>query len=138
MNNYLRPIDNRFQLNGVSMPRPHKIKVKRKWLNADSHRDINTGALILNPKIRLFETTWHYNVLRDDQLRMILAQVFQESKSNYEKTFSTYDPVTNSVLTYTTYEQDDFEIPESTTRQPDGHVYYTDIEFLFTNVGGEA
>lgn len=137
MNGYLRPIDNRFQINGVSMPRPHSFSTKQKWLNKDAERNINTGKLILNPICRIYETTWKYKVLRDDQFAIIFNQVFQSSKSNYEKSFKTIDSRNFQSLSYTTYEQDDFVPPEVTPVQQDGHRYYLDITFMFTNVGGD-
>lgn len=136
MNGYLRPIDSRFQINGVSMPKPHSFKTKQKWLNKDSERDINTGKLILNPICRIYETTWNYKLIRDDQFNIITSQVFQSSKSNYQKAFKTLDSRTFQSLTYTTYEQDDFEPPEM-IRGGDGHIYYKDVNFMFTNIGGD-
>lgn len=137
MNNYLRPIDNRFQINGVSMPRPHEFRTKKKWLCEKAERDINTGKLIAKPKIRLYETVWKYKLLRDDQYKIIRDQLFQESKENYEKQFKTIDSETFTSLSYTTYEQDDFEPGKVTSVQPDGHRYYLDFEFAFTNIGGD-
>ena len=136
MNNYLRPIDNRFQINGVSMPRPHEFKTKQKWLLKDAERDINTGALIGNPVCRIYETTWKYKLLRDDQFAILMGQVFQANKNNYFKSFKTLDSRTFQSLTYTTYEQDDFEPPEM-IKGADGHMYYLDFQCMFTNKGGD-
>lgn len=136
MNGYLRPIDSRFQINGVSMPKPHSFKTKQKWLNKDSERDINTGKLILNPICRIYETTWTYKLLRDDQFAILMAQVFQSSKSNYQKAFKTLDSRTLQSLSYTTYEQDDFEPPEMIMGK-DGHMYYREFSLMFTNIGGD-
>lgn len=137
MYNYLRPIDNRFQINGVSMPKPHSFKTKEKWLNKDAERDINTGQLILNPVCRIYETTWNYKLLRDDQYQLIIDQVFQSGKNNYKKSFTSLDSRTMGTIRYTTYEQDDFEPPEMIPRQKDGHIYFQNIEFKFTNIGGD-
>lgn len=138
MNNYLRPIDERFQINGVSMPRPHSFKTKKKWLNKESERDINTGRLILKPLCRILETTWKYKMLRDDQFEIILNQLQQDSKDNYEKPFKTIDSRNFKILSYTTYEPDDFEAPEFTSVQADGHRYYKEFEIHFTNMGGDV
>jgi len=138
MYNYLRPIDDRFQINGVSMPRPHSFKTKKKWNNKEAERDVNTGKLILNPVNRIYETTWKYKVLRDDQFAIIRDQVFQESKSNYEKQLKTINSLDMKSISYKTYEQDDFETPEITRVQADGHRYYKDFEFNFTSVGGDV
>lgn len=137
MNNYLRPLDNRFQINGIDMPKPHKFKTNKKWLCKDAGRDINTGKLILTPICRLYETTWKYKLLRDDQFAIIIGQLYQDSKSNITKSFKTINSLNMSILTYTTYEQDDFESPECTPVQSDGHRYYKDFEFKFTNIGGD-
>jgi len=136
MNGYLRPIDSRFQINSVSMPRPHSFKTKQKWLNKDSERDINTGKLILNPICRIYETTWTYKLLRDDQFKILMDQIFQQGKSNYTKAFKTLDSRTFQSISYTTYEQDDFEPPEM-VKGRDGHMYYLDFSFMFTNIGGD-
>lgn len=136
MNNYIRPIDDRFQINGISMPRPHSFKVAKKWNNLDAERDINTGHLILNPINRIYETVWNYKLLREDQYRLIYEQVFQDSKENYEKEFKTVDSNTFKQLSYTTYEPDNFDSPIVTSVQSDGYRYYKDIKFSFTSVGG--
>ena len=133
MNGYLRPIDSRFQINGVSMPRPHSFILKRKWNNKDANRNINTGQLILNPVNRIYEAVWKYKLLRSDQYNIIYNQVFQASKANYKKTINTLDSNNFTAVTYTTYEQDDFEPPEIIKGQ-DGYYYYKDITFNFTSV----
>lgn len=135
MYNYLRPIDNRFQINGIAMPRPNSFKTNRKWNNLDASRDINTGELILNPINRIYETTWTYKLLRDDQFDIIYNQVFQQSKDNYKKQFQTLDTNTFKLLSYITYEQDNFDSPEITNVKSDGHRYYKNITFNFTSVG---
>ena len=137
MHNYLRPIDDRFQINDVSMPKPHSLLTKQKWLNKDSERDINTGKLILNPICRIYETTWKYKLLRDDQFAIIYNQVCQPSKDNYKKSFKSIDSRTMNTISYTTYEQDDFEPSEVSPVQSDGHRYYQDVTFMFTNIGGD-
>lgn len=134
MNEYLRPIDDRFQINGISMPRPHSFKLKRKWNNLDAERDINTGHLILNPINRIYETTWEYKLLIDDQYDLIYNQVFSSDKANYgNKVIKTIDSNTFHSIEYTTYEQDDFEAPAFFTKN--GHRFYQDVVFQFTSIG---
>lgn len=137
MKNVLRPIDDRFRINNISMPRPHQFITKWKWLNKDAETDTETGQVILNPICRKVETTWKYKLLRDDQFMMIYNQVFQQSKDNYKKPFTTLHSVTFRVINYTTYEPDDFVPPECTGVETDGHRYYKNIEFHFTNIGGD-
>lgn len=140
MNNYLRPIDDRFQINGVAMPKPHSFKTKIKWNNKSAERDINTGKLLLNPVNRIAETTWTYKLLRDDQYKILRDEVFKDNKNEYTKKFKSIDSNsfvgdTYKYISYETYEQDDFEAPEMTSIQADGHRYYTDITFNFTSIG---
>lgn len=134
MNNYLRPIDTRFQINGIAMPKPHEVAVNIKMLNDDAYTDINTGDTILNPKGRKVETKWKYKLLRDDQYHLIYNQVFQRSKSNYgDKSFRSWNPNTDEIITYKTYEPDNFEQPEVRAVQADGHRYFLNVEFSFTS-----
>lgn len=134
---YIRPIDDRFQLGGVSMPRPNKFKTKRKWNNKGdgTERDINTGNLILNPICRVYETTWKYNLLRDTEYLMLYNAIFKSSSSEYKNGFKikSIDSNTLKSISYTTYEQDDFESPEIAFNR-NGHRYYQDVEFAFTSM----
>lgn len=134
MNNYLRPIDNRFQINNISMPKPHEVKVNIKWMNKDAETDVNTGDTILNPVARKVETTWKYKLLRDDQYRIVYNQVFQRNKNNFGgKSFKSWNPNTDNTISYITYEPDNFQQPAVNAVQADGHRYYTDVEFTFTS-----
>lgn len=134
MRNYIRPIDSRFQINGISMPKPHEVKVNIKWLNNDAENDCNTGNTILNPIGRKVETTWKYKLLREDQYQLIYNQVFQRNKSNYGgKTFKSWNPNTGNTIQYTTYEPDNFETPNVLAVQADGYRYYLDFSFSFTS-----
>ena len=134
---YMRPIDDRFQINGVSMPKPHSFKTKGKWTNKGdgTERDINTGNLILNPVCKIYETTWRYKKLIDTQYQMLYNAIFTTSSSNYKNGFTikTIDSNTLKCISYTTYEQDDFESPEIAYTQ-NGHRVYHDIEFAFTSM----
>lgn len=133
---YLRDIDSRFTINDVSMPKPHGVVVKRKWNNLDADRDINTGAMILNPVNRIYEVTWKYKLLRSDQYDIIMGQVFQASKSNYNnKEFKTYDPNRGTSISFTTYEPDDFTPPDVAFIR-DGYKYFDTFELHFTSIAG--
>ena len=133
---YLRDIDSRFTINNVSMPKPHGVVVKRKWNNLDADRDINTGAMILNPVNRIYEVTWKYKLLRSDQYDILMGQVFQASKSAYNnKAFKTYDPNRRTSITFTTYEPDDFTPPEVAFIR-DGYKYFDTFELHFTSIAG--
>lgn len=134
---YIRKIDDRFQLGGVSMPKPTGFKTKKKWINNGdgTTRDINTGNLILNPICRVYETTWKYKLLRDTEYLQLYNAIFKTSKTDYKNGFTIKTINSNDMksISYTTYEQDDFESPEiAFTRN--GHVYYQDVEFNFTSM----
>lgn len=139
MYNYLRPIDERFKINNVPMPKPHSFRTNSKWVcDSDSGRDVNTGKLIATPKFILHETVWKYKLLRDDQFDLIYRHYHSDNKDMYEKPFCTIDSKTFKQLSYVTYEADNFKSPEFTSVQEDGHRYYKDVEFTFTNVGGDV
>ena len=134
MYNYLRPIDSRFKINNISMPKPHEVTVNIKWMNKDAETDVNTGDTILSPIGRKVETTWKYKLLREDQYEIVYNQVFQRNKSQYgDKSFQSWNPNTRNNISYKTYEPDNFKQPNVLPVQADGYRYYTDIEFNFTS-----
>lgn len=134
---YIRQIDNRFQIDGVSMPKPHAFRTREKWKNKGdgTERDINTGNLILNPVCKIYETTWKYKKLIDTQYQMLYNAIFTSSNSKYRNGFKLKTINSNNLkcISYTTYEQDDFDSPEIAYTQ-NGHKIYHDVEFNFTSM----
>ena len=136
MNNYLRPLSDDFMLNGKKMPKPHEFKTVHKHPNKDANRCVNTGELIVNPyNIQIYETTWKYKLLRDDQFALIYNEVFSGMDNYATKSFRTLSSDTFRRVEYITYEPDDFQSPEVTSVQSDRHRYYKNVEFHFTSVG---
>lgn len=136
MKNYLRPLSEDFMLNSKKMPKPHTFKTIHKHPNKDASRCVNTGELIVNPyNIQIYETTWTYKLLRDDQFALIYKEVFSGVKTYASKSFRTLSSDTFRRIEYITYEPDDFHSPEVTKVQSDGHRYYKNVEFHFTSVG---
>lgn len=134
---YIRETDSRFQINGVSMPKPHAFKTNRKTPNKanGTERDINTGNLILNPLCKIYETKWRYKLLRDTEYIKLYNAVMSSSNSEYKKGFKIKTINSNNwkLCSYTTYEQDDFDSPEVAFVR-NGHRYYQDVEFSFTSM----
>lgn len=138
MNNYLRPIDSRFSIGGVAMPRPHWFKTVREPLWKDTNRDINTGDLILKKVGNAIETTWKWTELRDDQM-LIVYNAVQTSTSKFSVTTidSRKSSGSNLVsLTYDSYEPNDFEPDYFSSKMIDGHRYYQNVELHLTSVKG--
>lgn len=137
MKNYLRELSNDFMINDIPMPKPHDFKTIKKTPNKDAGRCVNTGELIVNPyNIRIYETTWTYKLIRDDQLALIYNEVFKQGVENFaNKKFLSLDSNTFKHISYITYEQDDFQAPTVTSVQADGHRYFKDVSFKFTSVG---
>lgn len=140
MKDYIRPKDSRFQIDGVSMPRPFQFRTREKWENNGDKttRNINNGSLILHPIGKVYETTWKYSLLIDDDYFMLKDAIFTTSKSKYKKGFKLKtiqrkgkDKLVS--LEYQSYEQDDFEEPEIAFVK-NGHTYYQDVEFAFTSM----
>ncbi|MEE3417912.1 MAG: hypothetical protein VZQ62_01065 [Methanosphaera sp.] len=137
MKNYLRPLDNRFTINGVAMPRPHLFKTRRQPITKDASRDINTGALIYKKIGNPLETTWKWKKIRDDQLILVYNAIQTETGLF---TITTIDSRKSSgsnlvTTTYDSYEPDDFD-PDyfDDGVYPDGHRYYSDVEIHLTSI----
>lgn len=127
---------NPFMIDGVAMPIPDTWQTNPKIMTSDSHRTVSTGRLVAAYLQTVWETSWTYKVLwQEDYDRLYAAYITScDANKSIEHSFSTLDSNTGRVLTYRMYTQDDFSAPLYMIRN--GRRMYTDVTFTFVGVGG--
>lgn len=129
--NILRPIDNRFTIDGVAMPRPNYFIFKDKWINNGDNveTNINNGEVILAPICKKATVIWKYSLISHTQLMILVNAIRATTEAKYKQGFvvKTIDQRFLNSVTFTSYQPDDFEIPQIAFKRGNEY-YYTDVE----------
>lgn len=127
---------NPFTIDGAEMPIPSSWQTNPKIMTTDASRSITTGRLIAKYLQTVWETSWTYKVLyQEDYDKLYNAYILScDRTKNIEHSFTTLDSNTGEILSYRMYTQDDFSAPLYMIR--DGKRMYTNVTFTFVGVGG--
>lgn len=131
-------IDERFKIDGVSMPKPSSYQTNPKILTGDAHRLIGNGRMVVPYVTTVWETTWHYKLI-DGAMYDVIYNAYITATVNNKNMYhslTTIDSNTGNSKTYQIYTQDDFA-GHLYRVKPDGTREYDDVSFVFVGVGGE-
>ena len=138
MAKYTRPIDNNFQIDGVSMPKPHKYLVNYKPMSADAERLIGNGRLVIPYLTTVYEITWEYSKIEEEQYDLIFNQYVKNTTKNksFYHTIKTKDS-NGGIIETEIYTQGDFTAPLARIDPITGNRIYENIKFIFVSLGGD-
>lgn len=123
-------------IDSIPMPRPHAFVTAPKIMTADAERLIGTGRLSAPYLQTVWETTWTYKTLvQEDYDALYDAYILSVARNkSIEHSLTTIDSNTGNLLSYTMYTQDDFIAHIYT--MSNGKRQYTNVSFTFVGVGG--
>lgn len=127
-----------FTIDGKEMPKPSEWTTSPKIMTKDSERLVGSGKLVAPYLCTIWETTWVYKYLTQEQYDLLYDAYITSCARNksVEHNFTTLDSNTGNILSYRMYTQSDFKAP--LYRIKDGKRYYKDVSFAFVGVGGDA
>lgn len=125
-----------FKIDGIDMPKPDVWDVKTNIVTRGSERLIGSGRLVAPFLGIVYETTWVYKYLEEEDYDILYdAYITSCTRNNsVEHDLTTLDSNTGLPLSYRMYTQNNFQAPLYSIRN--GKRVYTEVTFTFVGVGG--